>query len=61
MTVDLLNIGLFRGLLTLALFLSFLGLWIWAWSNKREGEFDAAAQLPLQDDVEPSIQLSQRS
>lgn len=43
------TIGLVRGLLTLALFCAFLGLWIWAWSSKRKVEFEAAAQLPLQD------------
>ena len=60
MSIDFIGIGMFRGLLTLALFLSFLGLWIWAWSGKRRSEFDAAAQMPLQD-VETSIELSQRS
>jgi cytochrome c oxidase cbb3-type subunit IV len=60
MSIDLLEIGLFRGLLTLALFLAFLGLWIWAWSGKRKSEFDAAAQMPLQD-IDTSSELSQRS
>ena len=54
------SIGVIRGLLTLALFLSFLGLWIWAWSSKRKAEFDAAARIPLQD-VEPNQNSSHRS
>lgn len=60
MSVAFMSIGLFRALITLALFLSFLGLWIWAWSGKRKSEFDAAAQIPLQD-VGTSTELSQRS
>ena len=43
------SIDLFRGLITLALFCAFIGLWVWAWSGKRKADFDAAAQLPLQD------------
>ena len=31
----------------LALFLAFIGLWVWAWSSKRKKEFDEAARLPL--------------
>lgn len=44
------DIGTVRGLITLALFLSFLGLVAWAWSSKRRREFDAAALLPLEED-----------
>jgi cytochrome c oxidase cbb3-type subunit 4 len=43
------SIGVIRGLITLALFSAFIGLWIWAWSSKRAVEFEAAARLPLQD------------
>jgi cytochrome c oxidase cbb3-type subunit IV len=44
------TLGLFRGLLTAALFLSFIGLWIWAWSKRRQADFDDAARLPLADE-----------
>lgn len=54
------SIGLIRGLITLALFSSFIALWIWAWSSKRKQEFDAAAQLPLQD-IESSVGPSHSS
>ena len=54
------SIGLIRGLITLALFCSFIALWIWAWSSKRRTDFDAAAQLPLQDvdNASGSVQAS---
>ncbi len=39
-----------RGLLTARLLLSFVGLWIWAWSSRRKAEFEASAALPLEED-----------
>ncbi len=44
------DINDFRGLLTAVAMFSFLGLCVWAWSKKRKAEFDASAQLPLEDD-----------
>jgi cytochrome c oxidase cbb3-type subunit 4 len=44
------SIATVRGLLTLATFVAFIALWVWAWSNKRKPDFDAAAQLPLEED-----------
>ena len=36
---------------TVALFLLFVGIIIWAWSSKRKKRFDEAARLPLDDDL----------
>jgi cytochrome c oxidase cbb3-type subunit IV len=47
-------LGLVRSLLTLTLFASFIALWIWAWSARRRGDFDAAAKLALHDDTHAS-------
>jgi len=44
------TLGVFRGLLTLALFLSFAALWMWAWRKDRQPDFAAAARLPLIED-----------
>jgi len=33
--------------------LMFIGIVAWAWSGKRRRSFDAAAQLPLEDDDAP--------
>lgn len=44
------DIGLLRGLLTVALLILFIGLWLWSWSNNRTAEFNAAAHRPLEDD-----------
>ena len=38
------------GLITAVLMLLFIGGWIWAWSPRRKSDFDAAAQLPLNDE-----------
>lgn len=47
------DINLFRGLLTLILFVLFAGLLFWSYSKRRRQEFDAAAQLPLENDSSP--------
>lgn len=39
-----------RGLSTLFLMLSFVGLCFWAYSSKRKASFDEAANLPFADD-----------
>jgi cytochrome c oxidase cbb3-type subunit 4 len=39
-----------RGLTTLFLMISFIGLCIWAYSKKRRKAFDEAARLPFADD-----------
>lgn len=44
------DINLVRGLLTLVIFAAFIGIWVWAWSSKRNDAFDASAALPLEDD-----------
>ena len=49
MSLDI-SLGLVRGVLTAILFAAFIALWFWAWSGKRQQEFAAAAQLPLEDE-----------
>ena len=39
-----------RGISTALLMVSFIGLWIWAWSKKRKKAFDEAANLPFADE-----------
>ena len=34
---------------TIVWFLTFIALCVWAWSSRRRRDFDAAAQLPLED------------
>ena len=40
------------GIVTLLLLALFLVGWAWAWRPQRKPDFDAAAQLPLQEDDE---------
>ncbi len=47
------DMGLFRGLLTVILMALFLGVWFWSWSKKRSADFEAASQVPLEDDHRP--------
>lgn len=39
-----------RSLFTVLVFAAFIGVWIWAWSDKRKQAFDEAANLPFADD-----------
>ena len=39
-----------RGLSTLFLMISFIGMCFWAYSSKRKKTFDEAAQLPFADE-----------
>lgn len=39
-----------QGILLIVLMASFIGLWIWAWGNKRKTAFREASLLPLEED-----------
>ena len=38
-----------RSLATVLVFLSFIGMCLWAYSSKNKAKFDEAAQLPFDD------------
>ncbi len=38
-----------RAWYTVVLFVTFIGIWLWAWSGKRKARFDEAARLPLEE------------
>ena len=42
--------GTWRGLFTLFMFAAFIGICFWAYSSRRKGDFDEAANLPLEED-----------
>ena len=48
------TLGLVRGLLTMTLFVAFISVLVWAWSKQRRTEDEAAARLPLADDLQPT-------
>jgi cytochrome c oxidase cbb3-type subunit 4 len=45
------NMGLIHSVWTVLLVILFLGIVFWAFSGRRRQSFDAAARLPLDDDV----------
>ena len=45
---------IFRSLITVSLFVSFIVLWLWAWRAERSNDFAEAARLPLDDEPAPS-------
>ena len=44
-----------RALFTVIMFVMFIGIVFWAWSNKRRGAFHEAANLPLNEPEEPRV------
>ena len=48
--MNMMDIGVFRGLVTGTLLGLFVWLVIWAWNRNRRPDFDAAARLPLDDE-----------
>ena len=44
------DLNLARSIVTVAAFVTFVGIVIWAWSGARRERFDAAAMLPLEED-----------
>jgi cbb3-type cytochrome oxidase subunit 3 len=42
--------GLLSGISTLLAMLAFIGTLIWAYSRRRDREFDALSRLPLEED-----------
>ena len=45
------DIELARALMTLVMFAVFLGIVVWAWSGKQRDRFEAASQLPLEEEL----------
>jgi len=37
-----------RIIATLATFVTFIGIWLWAWSKPKKKDFDEAARLPFE-------------
>lgn len=44
------------GILTSILLVTFIGLWVWAWSRRRNDDFNEAAHLPLEEDSRPAAE-----
>jgi cytochrome c oxidase cbb3-type subunit 4 len=44
------NSGVLSGIFTAILLVAFIGIVAWAWSSRRRSQFEAAAQLPLEED-----------
>ena len=44
------DINDFRGFITVIMMLAFVVLWALAWSRHRKADYDASAQLPLEED-----------
>ena len=46
------DVNMLRALITLACFVAFLGIVVWAYSGKRRARFHDAARVPLEEDRE---------
>lgn len=47
MTMDL---NFLRSLVTVAAFIAFVGIWVWAYRPSKKSQFDEAAQLPFKSE-----------
>ena len=45
------------GVVTLAAFVSFIGIGVWAWSRRNRARFDDASRLPLDDESPDSTRV----
>ncbi|EKE76802.1 CcoQ/FixQ family Cbb3-type cytochrome c oxidase assembly chaperone [Gallaecimonas xiamenensis] len=45
--------GTFRGVITLVILLLFVGIAVWAWSARRQKDFEEAANLVFSDEDTP--------
>jgi cytochrome c oxidase cbb3-type subunit 4 len=45
------DVNLMRSVITAVLFVVFIGIVWWAWGKGRRADFEAAARLPLDDDL----------
>lgn len=52
MPAFLTDIGTIRGIGTAVVFIAFVAVVLWAYSNKRKSSFDEAANLPFADEPE---------
>jgi cytochrome c oxidase cbb3-type subunit IV len=43
-------ITILREIATVASFVTFVGIWAWAWSRKRRESFEQAAHIPFEQD-----------
>jgi cytochrome c oxidase cbb3-type subunit 4 len=44
------DINTLRSIVTVATFIIFLGIMVWAWSSRNAASFEEAAQLPFKQD-----------
>ena len=45
-----LDVNILRSIATVASFVVFIGIWVWAWSKRRSDDFSEAANLPFEQD-----------
>lgn len=44
--------NLIRAAILVSLLVGFVGIFLWAWSNKRKEDFELMSRLPLDEDVD---------
>jgi cytochrome c oxidase cbb3-type subunit 4 len=48
--MHIMDINLLRSIVTVVMFIFFIGIVIWAWSSRNRARFDEAARLPFEQD-----------
>jgi len=50
-----------RSMYTVMMFVMFIGIVLWAWSNKRRSAFSEAANLPLNEPEQPCVDINKEA
>ena len=51
--------GYVAGGFIVAMMVTFIGIWIWAWRKKRAPTFDRLAQLPVEDAAHTDVNIDE--
>lgn len=44
------DINILRSIATVASFITFIGIWVWAYSRRNAADFEEASRLPFEQD-----------
>ena len=44
------DVNILREIATVASFVTFIGIWIWAWSRRNRDDFEEAGRIPFEQD-----------
>ncbi|MFY9180348.1 MAG: cbb3-type cytochrome c oxidase subunit 3 [Venatoribacter sp.] len=52
--------GNLHGVITVAMMVTFISIWIWAWRKRHKKVFDRMSELPMEDDLAGSLRNDEK-